>query len=130
MIASIRGIVNLVAPGEAIIEVGDIGYRVWVRSDLDYLYPGEPVNLRIRQVVKEDSNDLYGFELEAEEAIFLAITGIKGCGPRLAMKVLSGITTDEFKRAVGLKDVKALTAIKGVGARTALAIIEALSRGA
>jgi len=125
VIASIYGVVTFVAPGEAHVEVPGIGigYRVWMRSDLDFLLP-EPINLRIRQVIKEDSNDLYGFQFEAEEAIFLAITRIKGCGPKLAMKVLSNISTADFERAVKERDVKRLTSIKGVGGNTAQAIID------
>lgn len=126
MIARLRGVVTLVVPGEALVDTGAVTYRVWMRSDLDRVgVPGEPYQLIIRQVVKEDSHDLYGFQFEAEESIFLAITGIKGCGPRLAMKVLSGISTDEFSRAVKERDVKRLTSVKGVGAGTALKIIEA-----
>ena len=128
MIARLRGKVTLVVPGEALVDTGPVTYRVWMRSDLDTVgVPGEPAyELIIRQVVKEDSHDLYGFQFEAEESIFLSITGIKGCGPRLAMKVLSGISTREFSEAVKTRDVKRLTSIKGVGAKTALAIIEAL----
>lgn len=127
MIARLCGVVTLEVPGEALVEVGSgVTYRVHVRSDIDSFGPGLLVKLRIRQVVKEDSHDLYGFQFEAEESIFLSITGIKGCGPRLAMKVLSGISTEDFSEAVKARDVKRLTSIKGVGAKTALAIIEAL----
>ncbi len=127
MIAFLRGEVLSATPGEVVLMVGGVGYRIHTKRAVIGIYDGASVALIIRQVVKEDSHDLYGFQFEAEEAMFIAITKIKGCGPKLAMTVLSGISTEDFAQAVRHRDAGALTAIKGVGAGTAAKIIEAFS---
>ena len=44
--------------------------------------------------VKEDILDLYGFLNNIERETFLLLISISGIGPKLALTILSGITTD------------------------------------
>ena len=51
--------------------------------------------------------------------MFLKLVSVGGVGPKLALTVLSGMTTEQFAAAVVRADVKALSKIKGVGKKTA-----------
>ncbi len=49
--------------------------------------------------------------------------GITGIGPKLALNVISGITHDDFLRAVEAEDITMLTRVPGLGKKTAHRIV-------
>jgi len=51
------------------------------------------------------------------------LISISGIGPKLALTILSGITTDILKNSIIAGDVPSLTRVPGVGAKTAKRII-------
>lgn len=73
--------------------------------------------------VKEDILDLYGFFNNIERETFLLLISISGIGPKLALTILSGVTTDNLKNSIIAGDVPSLTRVPGVGAKTAKRII-------
>ncbi len=121
MIARLRGTVVEKADGEAILEVGGVGYRVHLSSaSLAALPPaGEVASVRCYTHVREDALQLFGFLTEEEEAVFHELRGVKNVGPRAAQNILSGIEARELARAVAAGDVARLTKVPGVGKKTA-----------
>lgn len=121
MIAYLRGTVLEKALEEAIIDVGGVGYRVAFSTLTLGRLPaeGQPVQVRVRTVVREDAFDLYGFLSRTEEDLFLLLTSVSGVGPRMAMAVLSGMEVGELVVALGKGEVARLTKIHGVGKKTA-----------
>lgn len=121
MIAYLRGTVLEKALEEAIIDVGGVGYRVAFSTLTLGKLPaeGQPVQVRVRTVVREDAFDLYGFLTRTEEELFLLLTSVSGVGPRMAMAVLSGMEVSELVVALGKGEVARLTKIHGVGKKTA-----------
>ena len=73
--------------------------------------------------VKEDILDLYGFFNNIERETFLLLISISGIGPKLALTILSGVTSDNLKNSIIAGDVPSLTRVPGVGAKTAKRII-------
>ena len=69
--------------------------------------------------VREDGVSLFGFSSEREKAMFLELLAVSGVGPKLAITVLSGMTTEQFAAAVVRAGVKALSKIKCVGKKAA-----------
>ena len=57
----------------------------------------ETVSLFIHTNVKEDSITLFGFYSEAEKEMFELLISISGVGPKSALSLLSGISTDDLK---------------------------------
>ncbi len=55
--------------------------------------------------------------------MFIKLIDISGVGPKMALGILSGITTTALALAVANSDVKSLSSIKGVGKKTAERII-------
>lgn len=125
MISSVRGIVQHIGVGEAVIEVGGVGLRVFVpRAVLDsQMAVGRAVFLHTYLVVREDALTLYGFESPEQREVFEALLQVNGVGPKLAMAVLSHMSPDALRSAVASGQPEALDRIPGVGRKTAERII-------
>lgn len=125
MIALIKGNLTFKSPNHIIIDVGGIGYQAFVPLSSYYSLPevGNPVILNIHTYLKEDAIQLYGFLTKEEKDIFLYLIGITGIGPRLAINILSGISTFDLVKAISEGNLVALNAIPGVGRKTAERLI-------
>jgi Holliday junction DNA helicase RuvA len=121
VIGSVRGtVLERDASGEALIEVGGVGYRVLVPlSALSALDPGGPTFLFTHLHVRDDAMVLYGFPSREERATFEVLLAAAGVGPALALKILSVHSPNALGRAVAGEDLDALTLVPGVGKRTA-----------
>jgi Holliday junction DNA helicase RuvA len=111
---------------QAIVEVNGVGYEVLIPlSSFDKLPPpGQEVKILTHLAVREDAHVLYGFMSVAERELFrLLINTVSGIGPKIALNVLSGMSTVAFRGAVANADVKALSQISGVGKKTAERIV-------
>lgn len=121
MIAHISGTLAQKIPGEAIVNVGGVGYQVFIPLNVFYRLPeiGAPVNLQIYTHVREDALQLFGFHDPAEKQVFLLLIGVSGIGPKLAVNILSGIAAEELSQALKEGDQVRLVAIPGVGRKLA-----------
>ena len=125
MIGRLRGILISKQPPWLMIEVGGIGYELEAPMSTIYDLPatGKEVALLTHYAVKEDSVALYGFMHESERALFRSLQKVSGIGAKIALAVLSGVSTDHFARLVQTGDVVALTKIPGIGKKTAERIV-------
>lgn len=121
MIAYLRGRIFEKSPSRLVVDVGGVGYDVFVPLSTFYELGevGSPVALRVHTHVREDALVLYGFATRLEQSVFERLIAIGGIGPKVALAVLSGIESAELVRAVEQGDVARLTAIPGVGKKTA-----------
>ncbi len=121
MIARLRGVVLEKGPGEAVMDVQGVGYRVALSFLSLARLPseGQGAELRVRTVVREDAIELVGFLSAEEEQMFLLLTSVSHVGPKLALSVLSGLDVADLAQALSQGDVARLTRIHGVGKKTA-----------
>ena len=121
MIGRLRGTLLSKQPPALLVDVGGIGYEVEAPMSTIYDLPGigKEVILLIHHAVKEDSVTLYGFLHENERSLFRSLLKVSGVGAKIALAVLSGVSTDHFARLVHAGDVVALTKIPGIGKKTA-----------
>jgi len=121
MIAHLSGTLLSKQPTSAIVDVGGVGYEVaiplWTFYELGEA--GEPVQLRIYTHVREDAIQLFGFKTIRERELFLQLISVKGVGPGLAIKLLSGMNADEMIASIRTNNLVRLVAIPGVGRKTA-----------
>jgi holliday junction DNA helicase RuvA len=113
-------------PTQAIVDVGGVGYEVFIPlSSYDKLPAvGQPIRILTHLVVREDAHVLYGFMSAPERDLFrLLVNNVSGIGPKLALAVLSGMSVANFKNAVVNSDVAALAKISGLGKKTAERIV-------
>ncbi|WP_243050951.1 Holliday junction branch migration protein RuvA [Dyella sp. RRB7] len=125
MIGRLRGTLVSKQPPWLLVEVGGVGYELEAPMSTIYDLPstGKEVTLLTHYAVKEDSVALYGFLLEAERALFRNLQKVSGIGAKIALAVLSGVSTSDFARLVQAGDVVALTKIPGIGKKTAERIV-------
>ncbi len=121
MIAFLRGRVFDKQPNRVIVDVGGVGYDVFVPLSTFYTVgdPGAEITLRVHTHVREDQLALFGFATSLEQTVFERLIAISGIGPKLALSVLSGIEPRELVAAVQREDIARLTRIPGVGKKTA-----------
>jgi Holliday junction DNA helicase RuvA len=121
VIGSVRGtVVDRSAAGEALVEVGGVGYRVLVPlGAVPALAPGASAFLFTHLHVRDDAMVLYGFPTRDERDTFEILLAATGVGPRLALAVLSVHSPEALRRAVVDGDLDALVLVPGVGKRTA-----------
>jgi holliday junction DNA helicase RuvA len=121
VIAQISGTLAHKVAGEIIVDVGGVGYQVFIPLNVFYHLPeiGAPVTLQIHTHLREDALQLFGFQEPAEKQVFLQLTGVAGIGPKLALNILSGIPADELTRAIKSADQLRLISIPGVGKKLA-----------
>ena len=121
MIAQISGKLAQKQPGEVVIDVGGVGYLVFIPLNVFYRLPdlGAPMSLQIHTHVREDALQLFGFHDLAEKQVFLLLMGVSGIGPRLALNILSGIPAEELAKALRNGDQVRLVSIPGVGKKLA-----------
>jgi len=121
MITFLEGILVEKQPTSAVVNVGGVGYEVFISlSSYDRLPPlNHPCRLLTYHHVREDAQQLYGFATEAERRLFLLLLGIAGIGPKLALRALSGLSPRELQAAIAGGDVKRLSSISGIGRKTA-----------
>ena len=122
MITFLHGRLTHALPTQAIVDVGGIGYEVFIPlSSYDKLPSvGQPIEILTHLHVREDAQILYGFMSAPERDLFrLLVNHVSGIGPKLALSVLSGMSVNNFKAAVVNNDVVSLSKISGVGKKTA-----------
>jgi Holliday junction DNA helicase RuvA len=121
MITFLHGIVETKAPTRIELNVGGVGYEVFIPlSSYDRLPgPGGQVKIYIHDHIREDSHNLYGFMREDEREMFERLIGMSGVGPKIALSALSGLSIRDLKAALVQQDVKRLTTISGIGKKMA-----------
>ena len=126
MITFLDGTLASALPTQAVIDVGGVGYDVFIPlSSYDRLpAPGNAVRILTHLHVREDAHILYGFMTNAERDLFrLLVNSVSGIGPKLGLAVLSGMSVNNFKAAVVNGDVASLSKISGLGKKTAERIV-------
>ena len=125
MIGRLRGTLVARHPPWIVLDVGGVGYELEVPMSTLYDLPeaGGEVTLLTHYAIKEDTAALYGFLHEEERTLFRNLQKVSGIGARIALAVLSGVSTAEFARLVHDGDVTALTRIPGIGKKTAERIV-------
>jgi Holliday junction DNA helicase RuvA len=125
MIGSLRGVVLEQGADYLVLEVGGVGFHVYVPSSALQASPGigKTFFLYTRLVVRQDSLSLYGFQDREQRDLFDLLLQISGIGPRLALAVLSYVSAQALRRAVSSDQPELLTRVPGVGKKTAQRII-------
>jgi Holliday junction DNA helicase RuvA len=135
MIGHLRGRVLRKDPERVLLEVGGVGYEVWVPVstyvEIERAQAAasadEPIALHVHTHVREDVLALFGFWTEREKFLFEKLIAVSGIGPRLARVILSGMSPDDLIAALAGKDSKVLATIPGVGRKTAERMVLELS---
>ena len=125
MIGRLHGRLIEKTPPQILIDVNGVGYEVDVPMSTFCNLPaeGQEITLLTHFVVREDAMQLFGCATAAERQTFRALIRVSGIGPRIALAVLSGMSTGDFAAAVEKGDAALLTRVPGIGKKTAERLI-------
>jgi holliday junction DNA helicase RuvA len=125
VIALLSGEVAVRRGDHVVVACGGVGYRANVSAETLARVgaAGEPVTLHTHLILRDDGMHLYGFATEGERDLFLALIGVQGVGPKVALALLSGGPPRELTGAVVAGDTARLQAVPGIGKRTAERIV-------
>lgn len=124
MISYLRGKILNKGRGFAIIEVREIGYKVFVNPTMwAELEIGQEIDCYTHQYVREDSLDLYGFKSLDDLELFELLLLISGIGPKSALGVLAIASPEDVKDSISRGDSALLQKVSGIGKKTAERVI-------
>ncbi|HID46519.1 MAG TPA: Holliday junction branch migration protein RuvA [Chromatiaceae bacterium] len=125
MIGLLRGRVLVKQPPSLLLEVNGVGYEVEAPMSTFYDLPedDQEVVLYTHMMVRDDAHSLFGFIRESDRALFRSLLKVNGVGGKMALAILSGMSSDEFSLFIQSGDVKALCRLPGVGKKTAERLI-------
>lgn len=122
MIDFVRGKIHYQENDYLAVEVGGVGYQVYVTNPYAFEKEKE-VFLYTHFVVREDAQLLYGFSTKQERDLFRLLLEVSGVGPKAAMGMLTGMNPSQLIQAIQTEDLKQLTRLPGVGKKTAQRLV-------
>ena len=128
MIAKLRGVLDSLGDGWAVVDVGGVGYLTYCSAGTLASLPqrGQEVSLTIETVVREDHIHLYGFSSEQERDWFRLLQTVQSVGARLALAILGALPAAELSACIAAQDKAGLTRAPGVGPKLAARILSEL----
>jgi len=127
MIAQLKGTVATVKERSLVVDVGGVGYEVFVTRDLAARHRvGAELRLYTHLVVREDAHELYGFVKDGELQFFKLLLTVSGVGPKSALNILDVVSPDDIRRAVTAQDAATLHRLHGLGKKTAERLVTEL----
>ena len=121
MIARLTGKLAVKNPNEIVLDVGGVGYQIFIPLSTFYELPerGEMLTLQIHTAMRENAFELYGFLTMKEKELFKLLLSVSKVGPKLSQNILSGISTEDLTTAIMTGDILKLNSIPGIGKKTA-----------
>ncbi|MBH0114791.1 Holliday junction branch migration protein RuvA [Novosphingobium sp. YJ-S2-02] len=128
MIAKLTGLLDDTGPDWAVIDVNGVGYLVHCSArTLDHLgIRGDKVVVHTEMQVSETDQRLIGFTSAAERNWFRLLTAVQGVGSKVALAILSVLSTEELQRACAGGDSAMVARANGVGPKLATRIVNEL----
>ena len=125
MISYVKGELAAIEEQKAIIDVGGIGYGVFMPHQALAMLPsvGNEVKLYTYLNVREDAMQLFGFLTKDDLEIFRLVIGVSGIGPKGGLNILSCMSPDELRFAIMSGDAKMISSAPGIGKKTAEKLI-------
>jgi len=125
MIATLEGTLEYRGDDSIIINVGGIGFRVYVpASTLSQLGAVKGrVSLYTHLHVREDNISLYGFASSEELTLFKSLISVSGIGAKLALALLSALNPEQLVMAITSGDIDLLSQTHGIGKKMASRLV-------
>lgn len=132
MIAKLTGTLDDFGADWAVIDVSGVGYLVHCSArTLDGLgIRGDRATIFTEMQVSDNDIRLIGFASGAERDWFRLLTAVQGVGSKVALAILSALTTEELQRACAGGDSAMVARANGVGPKLASRIVNELKEKA
>ena len=104
-----------------VLDCNGIGYQLFIPTSVYNQAPelNKEFTVFTYHHIREDQQLLFGFISQQQKKLFNLLTSVSGVGPKVAIKILSGYTTDQLIAAILESNLNVLTSISGVGKKMA-----------
>lgn len=128
MIAKLKGLLDETGEDWAVIDVSGVGYLVHCSSKTIAALGevGEGCTVFTDLQVSENDMRLLGFAEAGERDWFRLLTQVQGVGSKVALAILSALSTGELQAACGAGDAAMVARAQGVGPKLAGRIVNEL----
>lgn len=125
MIGYLKGEVAGIYEDRIILEVGGIGYNIFMPgSSLDLIDGlGAQIKVYTYLLVREDALSLYGFLSKDDLELYKMLISVNGIGPKGGLALLSVMSADDLRFAIMSGDAKQIGKAPGIGPKTAQRLI-------
>ncbi len=121
MIGHIQGEVLFSDGSELILlTASGIGYQVYYHGVVP---EGTRIAIYTGHVIRESSQELFGFRTLKEKKLFELLNTVKGIGPKSAFALLSSLAPNDICQAISLDQKKVLSSAPGIGPKAAAQIV-------
>lgn len=100
-----------------------VGYEVHTATPT---VPNRDTALFISHIIRENSQDLYGFESAEDKCFFEMLIDVNGIGPKSAFSLVSHLGVRQIISAITFENVDILKSAPGVGKKSAEQIVLSL----
>lgn len=100
-----------------------VGYEIFTSAPM---VPNKEVALYISHIIREQTQDLYGFESIEDKKFFEMLLDVNGIGPKSAYALISHVGVQQIISAITIENVDILKSAPGVGKKSAEQIILSL----
>lgn len=128
MIGKLTGKVDSFTDVSLILDVSGVGYLISASTRTIASLPaqGQEISLLIETFVREDQLKLFGFATDAEKEWFSLVQSVQGVGAKVALAILSTLSSNELVTAISLGDKAMVARTPGVGPKVAQRIVTEL----
>ncbi len=125
MIGKLKGRIDSYGADWVIVDVGGVGYHVFCSSKTLAALPpvGEFAEVHTEMLVSQDMIRLVGFSSTLEREWFRLLQTVQGVGTRVALAILSTLSSHEVASAIALQDKAMIGRANGVGKKLAERIV-------
>ena len=125
MLAYIKGELVSKARGYVVIDVGGLGYKVFMSEiameNIGKI--GDIVKVHTYYRVMEDDISIFGFNTPEELRLFELLISVSGVGAKTAINMLGVIEPSDFAISIISNDINTLKKLPGIGPKTAQRIV-------
>ena len=128
MIGKLKGLIDGFGDDFVHIDVGGVVYEAFCSAKTLASLPqvGHVAVVHTEMIVREDMIRLYGFASPDEKAWFTTLLTVQGVGARVALSILSTLSTGELASAIALQDKAMVGRASGVGPKLAVRLVTEL----
>lgn len=119
MIDYIKGMVTNLESGWLTIELAGFGMQLQVPEQGNWMINQQASVFCYLHWNQEQGPSLFGFETKADRKLFCLLISCSGIGPRLALTLMSQLSTQDLLNTIATGNVKGLSALHGIGPKKA-----------
>lgn len=123
MIGYLEGTIVYSSLTYTVINVGGVGYKVFVAPRILEIPHGQAIKLFIYHKSGDDGQSLFGFTDTTSLHFFELLLTVSGVGPKIALSILSSGDISTLKEAISRQDSAFFSQMGGIGKKTAERII-------